>query len=188
MEPASGTVTRLVIAKRGSPHVDNNVFSLPCLYAQLAPIRYNSSSAFATITKIHTQTNRYATMASNTARKEPACPQRPVLTLNNAHGEKLHIVDPGVYTKDELVWLQQGHNSKEPSDKVEIVHQETYAPSDPRTAALDGLLRQICKSKLRNPNFETPEFFNEDMRRVAEELRKHKEVWEPEPQQQARET
>jgi hypothetical protein len=121
-------------------------------------------------------------------RKEPACPQRPVLTLNNAKGQKLHIIDPGVYTKHELVWLQQRHDSKSSSDKVEIARQETYAPRDPRTSALDGLLRRICEWKLRNPNFRTPEFLNGDMRRVAEELRRHKEVWEPEPEERERAT
>ena len=39
-----------------------------------------------------------------------------------------------------------------------------------------------------NPDFETPKFLKEDMRRVAEELRKQKEVWEPEPKGQERET
>ena len=119
-------------------------------------------------------------MAPTAATKEPACPQRRILTLNNANGQKLHIVDPDVFTVQELVWLQLRHNNKDPSDKLEVIRQVTHAPKDPRTtAALDGLLRRMCEWKLRNLKFETPEFLNEDFRQVADELRKHKEIWEP---------
>ena len=127
-------------------------------------------------------------MSPTAATKKPACPQTPVLTLNNGHGQKLYIEDPGVYTLQELVWIQLRHNSRHPSDKLEIIRQTTYAPKDPRTAVLDGLLRRMCEWKLENLDFETPEFFNEDMRRVAEELRKQKEIWEPEPRGQQMKT
>jgi hypothetical protein len=57
---------------------------------------------------------------------------------------------------------------------------EAQAPTDPRTAAIDGVLHIIWVQTQNNPDFQPPELYERDMQRLKEEWRNDKEVWQPE--------
>ena len=100
-------------------------------------------------------------------------------TMTNAHGQKLHIQDPHLYTEDELKWIQERHAANVPSETFKIVRKETQVPKDPRTAVIDGFHHIVWVQAQNNPEFDPPHFYERDMERLKEEQRREKEVWQP---------
>jgi hypothetical protein len=104
--------------------------------------------------------------------------------MTNTHGQRLHIQDPQLYTEGELKWIKTKHNANKPSETFKIVCKETRAPRDPRTAVIDGIHHIVWVQTQNNPEFQPPEFYERDMRRLTEEWSKEKETWQPNSSEQ----
>ena len=113
------------------------------------------------------------------ARLKPTVGPKQWRSMTNDHGSKLQIENPEQYTLEELKWINQHHSTNDPSQLLNIIHQETEVPKDPRTKIMDTFHYWCWQNTQKVQGYEPPEWFKRDynLRKVAADQEKAK--WQP---------
>lgn len=103
-------------------------------------------------------------------------------TITNSHGQKLHIQDPHLYTQSELDWIREKHNSSDPSEPLNIKHNETVVPEDGQTAFIHVAYLLASAEMRADPAFDPPQWLLQELQRRKDEMDREKEKWQPDPE------